>query len=144
MAFCTYCKCEINCSGQGAAQLKQHPGMMKHKNSIGINAGASQTKFVTKTNSNYFAKRVDKTPTNAYSKVEAGKKGATNVPTPPKDAVPSADKAVICLNSQNMELKVELLWALKVCQWNSSFASCSDLKELFSALFPDSVIARNF
>ena len=43
-----------------------------------------------------------------------------------------------------MELKAEVLWALKVCQWNFSFVSCSDLKEMFSAMFPDSVIARNF
>ena len=46
--------------------------------------------------------------------------------------------------SGNDSLRAELLWFLKVVLSHYSYSSCAGLSELFSAMFPDSDIARRF
>ena len=41
-------------------------------------------------------------------------------------------------------LKAEVLWALKCIDAHYSMTSCAGINDVFSAMFPDSVIARNF
>ncbi|GBL88251.1 hypothetical protein AVEN_22110-1 [Araneus ventricosus] len=44
----------------------------------------------------------------------------------------------------NSVLNAEILWALKCVQSHFSYSSCKDTSEIFAAMFPDSVIARQF
>ena len=41
-------------------------------------------------------------------------------------------------------IKAEIMWRLQVFMSNHSFRSCEETSSLFTALFPDSEIARDF
>ena len=131
VARCRVCCVDINVSNSGSFALKQHSEKKKHLSKTGLSEPKTQTKFVSPKITNFVSadrEQKDKETSN----------------TPPKSKPKEAENKLICLTDEDLQIRSEIVWALKVCQANYSFASCSDLKKVFAAMFPDSAIASNF
>lgn len=83
---------------------------------------------------------------------EAGKAGTAQsqqqavmtIPLPPQDdATPRTQPSLEGHVTKDNVLKAETLWTLKLITSHYSFNSSKDTSQLFSAMFPDSQIARN-
>lgn len=74
-------------------------------------------------------------------------KGASNVSSDIQTTQPAPEQIkpkAVCLTSSDLQLRSEIIWALKLCQSNFSFSSCAEINGVFAAMFPDSQIAANF
>ena len=56
---------------------------------------------------------------------------------------PSSSAGNIILTSDDCQMKAEALWAMKTVSSNYSFASASGVKDSFTTMFPDSLIASS-
>lgn len=61
----------------------------------------------------------------------------------PASAGPSSRQIIDYVSSTEV-LKAEIMWALKCMDAHYSMTSCAGINDVFSAMFPDSVIARSF
>ena len=83
---------------------------------------------------------------------EAGKAGALQsqqqdvmtIPLPQDNATPRSQPSLEGHVTKDNVLKAETLWTLKLITSHYSFNSSKDTSQLFSAMFPDSQIVRQF
>ena len=141
-ALCKFCDRMIDISNMGESALKSHMKSEKHKNNSRIGGGQPVTLssfgFVSCGNGN---------------SAEAGKAGTSQsqqqpamiIPPPPQDtATPRSQPSLEGHVTKDNVLKAETLWTLKLITSHYSFNSSKDTSQLFSAMFPDSQIARQF
>ena len=126
----------------GESALKSHMKSERHKNNSKIGGEQAVTLslfgFVSCENGN---------------SVEAGKaetsqsqqQAVMTIPPPPQDdATPRSQPSLKGHVTKDNVLKAETLWTLKLITSHYSFNSSKDTSQLFSAMFPDSQIARQF
>ena len=71
--------------------------------------------------------------------------GRLNIPPPPDEiATPASQQSTRGFLNKDDVLKAETLWTLKLVANHYSFNSSADMAKLFSAMFPDSEIAKQF
>ncbi|KAJ8033350.1 hypothetical protein HOLleu_23560 [Holothuria leucospilota] len=133
-ATCILCKKQISCDNSGLHQIKQHAKGENHKRASKIHFSTSQSRFSWKG----VAKKDDSQPPLSFKSKTSSPSLSAPILSEPSSAGPSS---LIPLTSGDCRVKAEAMWAMKVASSNYSFASTAGIKELFSAMFPDSPIA---
>lgn len=142
-ALCKCCDRMIDISNMGESALKSHMKSERHKN----NSRIEGEKAVTLSSFGFVSCRSG----NSVDAVKAGtsqsQQQAVNmtIPPPPEDHVtPRSQPSLEGHVTKDNVLKAETLWTLKLITSHYSFNSSKDTSQLFSAMFPDSQIARQF
>ena len=135
-ATCILCRKQISCDNSGLHQIKQHAKGENHKRASKLHFSTSQAKFSWKG----FAKKVDSQPLLSFKPQTSSPSVLAPNLSESSSAGPSS---FIPLTSGDCRVKAEAMWAMKVASSNYSFASTAGIKELFSAMFPDSPIASS-
>lgn len=124
-AMCIICNKAVSCDNSGKNQLLKHATGDKHKELAKTKLDANQKTFS-------FAKpsSSDKPGTSSTSvgSVSPGSEGAEG--TSMTFLGPSLNEQI---------KKAEILWLMKLCYQDWSFASCDGIGDLFSVMFPGSV-----
>ena len=142
-ALCHWCDRTIDVSSMGESALKSHSRSEKHKqnsrcqqrvtlSSFGFGSSASTSKCSSG---------------NVEACVEESQQqpSGLNIPPPPdKIATPTSQQSMRSFLTKDDVLKAETLWTLKLVTNHYSFNSSADTANLFSAMFPDSEIAKQF
>jgi len=113
---CSLCQTtDLNCGNQGWKAVEQHMNNSKHQHLL--NQWKTNTKFTVSNQS-----------TSSSSIAILDINNNKN-----KD-----------LSLEDQTIKAEIIWTLNVAQKGFSYSSCDELHDLFSSMFNDSVIAKNF
>ena len=115
-ARCKLCNKTISIAGQGVKALESHEGSMKHKSHLPEKQSKlSYHKTFEKPNRSLL-------PSNSDTK----------------------QSIIFSYSSQQQIAQAEVIWAIGVVLNNYSFNSSSNKSNLFTAMFPDSAIAKYF
>ncbi|XP_070554389.1 uncharacterized protein [Ptychodera flava] len=147
-AKCKLCEKTFDVSNMGEAALKSHAKGVKHQALVGQKQKASGLKI-----KDFFAQSSSDVKSSTYSKPSTSSSdfltshsqlsmsSAMSFKMPSIKPVTSSLTAFV---SKNDVLRAEVLWTLKVVKSHYSFNSCGDIQQLFSRMFPDSEIAKQF
>ena len=128
-AYCKYCCKRFSISGRGVNQVIAHMNGSKHKIKSPPTTGGQQT--LTKSNGSVSS--------------DSSNSSLTDTQNNKSPAASSSKQTTITgtISRENV-VRAEILWALEVLSCNYSLNSCSKKGKLFSEMFPDSDIAKNF
>ena len=141
-AFCKCCDRMIDISNMGESAVKSHMRSIRHKNNSTIGGEQAVTlssfSFVSCGNGN--SGEAGKTGTS-----QSQQQAIMTIPPPPQDDATQRSQTTLegHVIKDNV-LKAETLWTLKLITSHYSFNSSKDTSQLFSAMFLDSQIARQF
>ena len=124
-AKCSLCSKTFDISNMGEAAVRSHKDGAKHKKYASIRLSNT-----LKSTMDDFIQRPERSePLTSNSEANSN---AMN-----KETIGAFCTGNECLRS-------EVLWTLKVVKSHYSFCSCKDVQKLFSEMFPDSEIAKQF
>ena len=114
----------------GVSALESHATGKKHKSLIKERKQYSETFFPQKKSSERNSEKEEGQSTSIIQK-ETGKQ---------KQSAKSIDQYAVSINNLN----AEILWCMYVVKGHLSYNLCSNIKELFNVMFPDSDIVAQF
>lgn len=134
-AYCKQCNKSFSCSNQGIQQLRQHANGLRHKQKTQELASGRQM-MIQATPS--ITPSVTSLPNSSYALIP------TLQPTNYRGLAPlqteKSPKVVMrCTSEKDKATSAELIWAMKVVESRYSYSSCDGVKEIFKAMFPNSV-----
>ena len=143
-ALCKTCDRIIDISNMGESALASHVKSERHRNNSGNGSGQPVTLslfgFVSCENGNAAVAGKAKTLQSQQQQ-----QPAMIIPPPPQDdATPRSQSSLQRHVTKDDVLKAKALWTLKLVISHYSFNLSKDTSQLFSAMFPDSQIARQF
>ena len=127
-AKCKVCAKTFDIGNMGEAAVKSHKNGMKHKANLKTFKTVSTTRMQNCFKLSNRAITIDKA--NAESTNAISVNGTVN--------------SVDCFATNMEHLKAEVIWTLHTVVTHSSFRSNEGISGLFSAMFPDSPVARKF
>ena len=145
-ALCKSCDRLIDISSMGESALKSHMKGENHRlnSRCGQQATLSSFGFGSSISTSASAKGdVEMTAEASQQPIQS----QMTVPPPPEDVVKTSTKSQASMKgfvNKDEVLKAEILWTLKLVTSHYSLNSSKNTAQLFSAMFPDSEIAKQF
>ena len=140
--FCKCCDRMIDILNMGESALKSHMRSKRHKNNntIGGDQAVTLSSFGFVSCGNGNSGEAGKVGTS-----QSQQQAVMTIPPPPQDDATQRSQTTLegHVIKDNV-LKAETLWTLKLITSHYSFNSSKDTFQLFSAMFLDSQIARQF
>ncbi|XP_015930082.1 uncharacterized protein [Parasteatoda tepidariorum] len=152
--FCFICSKNILCGKQGFSALTQHTNTEMHIKNASVKLCVQQLVLQPKESGNSICTSVvphKSVPSTTGSGLSSSGLSTTSLSThittlsagTPSLSTPSTPpnslKLLSLFSRRESSARAEIIWALKSVQSNFSPYACDDLKEIFSAMFPDAV-----
>ena len=125
-ARCILCKKDINISTMGVSALESHAAGKRHTDLLNERKNYKDVFFIPTQSSNA-------NKTTSQKSVDSS-----------SSCTISTRKSINGFMASRNSIDAEILWCMNVVISHHSFNSCSDLKNIFTKMFPDSDIATQF